>query len=192
MKRYIVFLAQLLSLVVLSGCFTTIKDNGTTPTPTPEVTEEPDDENSKEYVNEEYSFKTRYPSDWSVTYDVPGALVTFFSPDDEGFRSNVNILVDGGIGEHFTLDEYADLAIEELSSFIENFEQIDFDEFETDNWKGYYIIYTGTYSEYELAWAQVFFMENDNVYIITFASTIDKYEVYISDAEFIAENLVLE
>jgi effector-binding domain-containing protein len=119
-------------------------------------------------------------------------LVTFFSPDDEGFRSNVNILVDGGIGEHFTLDEYADLAIEELSSFIENFEQIDFDEFETDNWKGYYIIYTGTYSEYELAWAQVFFMENDNVYIITFASTIDKYEVYISDAEFIAENLVLE
>ncbi|HOA32548.1 MAG TPA: PsbP-related protein [Clostridia bacterium] len=100
--------------------------------------------------------------------------------------------MDEGIGAHYTLEEYADLAIDEMSSYIENYEQVDFDEFETDNWKGYYLIYTGTYQEFEIAWAQVFFMENDNIYILTFATTVDEYETYVPAAEYIAENFVLQ
>ncbi|HPZ53386.1 MAG TPA: hypothetical protein PLI11_10740 [Clostridia bacterium] len=70
MKRVVVFLALLFSLFVLTGCFSMVKNNGTGPTPTPEVTEDPDAGKYKEYVNEEYSFKAMYPSDWTISYSV--------------------------------------------------------------------------------------------------------------------------
>ncbi len=196
MKKFFVLVSLLLSLIILSGCLALIK-TGDKPTPsvttevTPEVTEEPGDGKSKEYVNEEYSFKTRYPSDWTLKFDIPGTLVTFMAPDDTGFVTNINILVEKGIGALYSLEEYADLATEQLSGVIADFDLVDFDEYETDNWKGYYIIYTGKYTQMELAWAQVFFMENNDVYIITFATTPDEYDIYVSDAEFIADNLQL-
>ena len=77
-----------------------------------EVTEDPDAGKYKEYVNR--NILSRPVSQrLTISYST-GVIATFYAPDDEGFRTNINILVDR-TGAHYTLEEYADLAIDEMS-----------------------------------------------------------------------------
>lgn len=188
MKKIILVLVILLSMAIIAGCDIDIPGTETTPEITPTST--PEEVNTKEYVNEQYSFKTRYPKDWTVNTTFQGVIVTFMCPDSSsGFTPNLNIVINGNLPGINTLDDLTAAAKSELSAAIENFQEIEMGDFSINGYDGKYIFYKGTVSGMDLVWAQVYSLNDGVAYIITYTADEANFEKYLEDAEIIAENI---
>lgn len=192
MKKLIVLLILLLSLLIAAGCnIGTNNDNDKTKSPETTSTEPPADD-TKDYVSEEYGFRTKYAKDWTVSNEIENVLVTFVCPDRKDFASNVNIMVFPGAAGVSDLEEFSELAKQDLESSIADYEELEYDDIETSAWKGKYIIFSGSYDTLELKWAQVWFIHDGDAYLITYVSDLARFDKYLDDAKIIAENLVIE
>jgi len=130
------------------------------------------------YVNEEYGFLISPPQGWTVQEESEGEILVYFlGPIDEGFRININILVEE---TQMSLQDYVDFNKDQLlyvlgaSIILEGGKII-------KGHEAYEVVFTWIYQTYDLQQKQVYLVEKGNGYVITFSALQTNYDNYITD-----------
>ena len=132
----------------------------------------------------DHPFAISYPEDWETERDSFGAVIIMFSPLSGGsdqFSENVNVVVEDLEGADITLDEYVDLAVEQLTEFIPDIDISDEFPDEMDTQPSWVIAYTGTQDGVEYNWVQEIALFDGSAYIITYTGE-DEFDTYLVHA----------
>ncbi|WP_128894877.1 DcrB-related protein [Longirhabdus pacifica] len=151
-------------------------------------TEESDEEDSssekemeaKEFELEEYNAGSYYislPVDWDIEIDqATNAIISLDSEFEGDFATNVNVLSEE-IPEGMTLEDYNQLSFESLAG-LKDYNQISSSDVTVNEITGKEVVYTYTYNNYNLQIKQVFYVEENIAYVITFSTTEEVYSSY--------------
>lgn len=137
-------------------------------------------ENWNTYSDDKVEIK--YPEDWSE--DASGQMGTslmLFSPlesDNDAFRDNVNIVIQNLQGQGYGLDEYISLSIDQIKLLITDAEIESSERLNGVNGEYHKLVYFGKQGQFELRFEQLFWIIDEEVFIITFGCEDDKYNMY--------------
>lgn len=177
---------------------TTTTTTGSTTTASPGTTAAPtttsggfDPGPTVRFGSSDYPFSIEYPANWESQRDSFGAVIIVLSPltdSDDQFAENVNVVVEDLGGADLTLDEYVDLAVAQLESFIPGF--LISDEFaaEMGDQPSWFIVYTGVQDGDAYKWAQEIALFEGSAYIITYTGAPDGFDLYLPHALAIFES----
>jgi hypothetical protein len=150
------------------------------------------------YVNEEYGISMRPPQGWTIKEESEGmVLVYFLGPIDEGFRININIVVEETTYVEMSLQEYVDACKEQLQSVLKA-SIISEGSRTIKGHEAYEVVFTWISETYDFQQKQVYLVEKGNGYVITCTALQTNYDNYVPDFdesvetfEFIAEEPIL-
>jgi phage tail sheath protein FI len=135
-------------------------------------------QNTKTLAKGMYSIK--YPTSWKLDGT---ATATAFSIVDttydtaNPFVENLNLIVSEISG--YTPKTYADYAKTFLPTKIKTFKVIEEKEIKQGGKTGYYLVFKGKQDKDALKWKQIYFIEKNKLYTITFTAAENKYDEYI-------------
>ena len=130
------------------------------------------------YVNEEYGFFISPPQGWIVQEESEGEILVYFlGPIDEGFRININILVEE---TQMSLQDYVDFNKDQLLSVLGASIILEGSRI-IQGHEAYEVVFTWVYQTYDFQQKQVYLVEKGNGYVITFSALQTNYDSYITD-----------
>ncbi|OCQ96796.1 serine/threonine protein kinase [Nostoc sp. MBR 210] len=142
-----------------------------------------------------HGVKINYPDNWAVQ-ETPNAvtqdIVTFLSPkqsDSDQFQELVTIRVEALSS---TLDESKDLFIREVKNTVDDAQIESSSEITLANQRANQLVFTGKIDNGRLKSLQVWTLQNDNAYIITYTATVDEYNNFLPIAEKMIQSFVFE
>ncbi|BAY18166.1 TPR repeat-containing serine/threonine protein kinase [Anabaenopsis circularis NIES-21] len=139
--------------------------------------------------------KINYPENWSVQA-TPNAvtqdIVTFLSPkqsDADQFPEILTIRVEPLSS---TLDESKDLFIREVKNTIDDAQIESSHETTLANKRANQLVFTGKSDTGRLKSLQVWTLQNDNAYIITYTANLEDYQKFLPIVEKMIQSFVIE
>ncbi|MBU7581318.1 MAG: serine/threonine protein kinase [Nostoc sp. TH1S01] len=142
-----------------------------------------------------HGVKINYPDNWAVQ-ETPNAvtqeIVTFLSPkqgNQDQFQELITIRVEPLSS---TLDESKDLFIKEVKNTIDDAQIENSSETTLANKRAKQLVFTGKSDNDRLKSLQVWTLQNDNAYIITYTATVDEYNQLLPIAEKMIQSFVIE
>ncbi|WP_193199269.1 serine/threonine-protein kinase [Nostoc sp. MG11] len=138
------------------------------------------------YENSSYGIKINYPENWArqdVANPVTGELVTFLSPkqsDADKFQEKLTISTEP---LSTTLDESRELFIQEIKNSLSGANILDTSETTMANKRANKLVFTGKSGENILKNLQVWTLQGDQAYVITYTAAIDDYDKFVQTAE---------
>lgn len=123
-----------------------------------------------------------YPTSWD--FDDSGLMGTSFiimsqqeSPEDL-FRENVNYSSQDLSEYNMNLDQFVALSEQQLFQMITDANLISSERISHQGKDMHTLVYTGKQGQYALQFYQLFWLDTDIAYVLTFTSEIDQYEKY--------------
>lgn len=156
MKKTGVFVAVLL-LAWLSGCTQTVP--------------------SRTYTNSQYGVALNPPEEWGIHENISGVVVSF-SPLGR-FNVSLNISSPVTLDEGLALSTFADRLEESFTLVQQNFTLVYRDWRKIDGLNAYEIIYSYRENGSSMEALQVAVKKGKTVFLITFATPVDLYPMYI-------------
>jgi eukaryotic-like serine/threonine-protein kinase len=143
------------------------------------------------YENADYGFKVDYPEAWSQQNrdDFFATGVTFFAPlenNSDQFKERVSVFVEN-LSDDISLAQYTEESIAEVKKLsdpnVEEAKAINLGENQ-----GRQIIYTGEENGSSVQKMQVWSVQNERVYIVTYTALPDSYNNYLPTIEKMIES----
>lgn len=188
------FLVAIILIIIISGIVFIVlpKLNTTDPAKdqqNPSNTENDAIENSgntiyKDYVNSNLGIKFMYPVNYELSEDFAGITIVYVLSEREDatdlFRENLNVNIQDLSAQPMTLDEYHNLSLEQIETFIANSEVISVNKTTLAGKPAYEVIYIGQASEgYDLKWKQSWTVVDDTAYVITYTAESSQFDNYL-------------
>jgi len=96
------------------------------------------------------------------------------------FRENINLVIQSTAGYNISLDQYVQISLDQISTFISNENIIESERIKENNSKEFHrLVYTGEQGQYNLKWLQYYWIVDENAYVLTLTCEIDQYENYL-------------
>ncbi len=136
------------------------------------------------YEDRFHGVRIQYPAGWEVTEDDQPVDVVFRSPAGDSspdYTENLNINIDY-IPAGFTLDEYTQLNIEDLSSQLDT-QVSGSSDFTLSGKPGKKLEINKTLQGVEIRSTLVFLVENSRAYVITYDALAETYDQYLPVAD---------
>ncbi len=135
--------------------------------------------NFKKYAKENIAIN--YPDSWRL--DVSGQMNTEFIlfselEENDTFQENINLLKQDLKGQGFTMESYVKLSKNQIKKMVPNGKIIE-SKYVNDDQPHYVIIWSGFVSGNNLKFKQLFFLENENAYVLTFTTLPETFDQYI-------------
>lgn len=145
---------------------------------------------------EDNSYSVKYPSDWEVnSTGMMGTSFILFSPLAEGqdnFKENVNLLIQDLSEYDLDLDKYVEISVGQIKTMITNSNIIESKTIKSELGEYQKMIYTGEQGMFKLKFEQYYWVINNNAYVLTFTSELDKYLNYKETGEAILNSFVIK
>ena len=138
------------------------------------------------YTSYQYDLRMDYPSDWVKREGFMGTIVVFMAPTEgmeDGSPANMNVLMQDITFQTMTLDDYTELSIEQLESFITDFDLIEEDDITLAGAPAKKLVYTGEQGVFEIKWVQVWGIKDSKVYVLTFTTHEDRFNEFSGIAD---------
>ena len=150
----------------------------------------------KSYKNSEHGFSIKYPAAWSLEENKNGAVVLFYSPQENDldfFKESVNVVVQDISGNPMDIRGYSQLAIEQMEAvFGENMIIIESAPTFFADRTGYKLIFLGKGPETDLRYMSVWTIEGLTAYQVTYTSLNSQYERYVSKVKRMLRSFRIE
>lgn len=160
-----------------------------------ESTETPVDTTSSFHGDQAGGFSLSYPGSWSEQEPATGLIVAaLFAPEstiDEGFRTNINVVVEP-LNVDMDSQAYADANISLVSGTFEGFEELDRGTTTIDGDPALWIEYTALFQDRTVKQRQVYFTRGRNGFVITYSATEDSFEDQLSAASLVEGSFRLD
>lgn len=145
---------------------------------------------------EDNSYSVKYPSDWEVnSTGMMGTSFILFSPLAEGldnFKENVNLLIQDLSEYDLDLDKYVEISVGQIKTMITNSNIIESKTIKSELGEYQKMIYTGEQGVFKLKFEQYYWVKNNNAYVLTFTSELDKYLNYKETGEAILNSFIIK
>jgi serine/threonine-protein kinase len=138
------------------------------------------------YDSPDYGIRIKYPAEWTKQEQVMGAVVVFFAPTEgpsDIFQDNVNIIVQDLSAQPMTLDEYTELSLGQIEQFITDPSILDSSAVTLADIPGHRVVYTGKQGQYDLKWMQVWTVQNNKAYVISYTAETSKYSAFLETVQ---------
>lgn len=142
-------------------------------------------EGFQRYTNDKFDLSIDYPEDWT-TKDVNETTFGFVSPktvNEDSFMENVGVQVVSLNGQTVSLEEYANLLIDQAKTDISDFELISS---ETVPGEGvyvdtHYVTYDGSQGELQMSYESALIIDshNDRAFVLTYSAEKDHFSDYV-------------
>jgi hypothetical protein len=159
--------------------------------------ETPNLETGKVYKDtvENINFNIKYPQNWERqnlgTDQLTGDVAVFFPSQYSDLQSCTPLLSINfeSLQKTQTLDEYTQLAIEEINKNTTETNIIETQEITLANYKGKKLVYTGKDGQCNLKVMQVLRLKKNKVFYLTYRANEDNYCVFVKTAENMISSL---
>ena len=145
---------------------------------------------------EDKSYSVKYPSDWEVNNTgMMGTPFILFSPlteTQDNFKENVNLLIQDLSAYDLDLDKYVEISVSQIKTMITNSNVIESKNIKSEFGEYQKMIYTGEQGMFKLKFEQYYWVINNNAYVLTFTSELDKYLNYKETGEAILNSFVIK
>lgn len=136
-------------------------------------------------------YSIKYPSFWSVN-ETPAKktkLVLWTDAVVGQFLSNINLMVHNLEGMNLDLDGYTNKSLEQINL---KGKLISSNRKTNNNIQFHEVVFEMPYENYELRYMQYYFVKDTKAYVLTYTTTIDKYESLIGEAQQIMNSFSLK
>ncbi len=140
------------------------------------------------FASVEYGVSMTRPEGWTEMRDYMGTLVIFLlaneGPEDV-FSENISLTVKSIDDGTVDLNEYSDIAVGLLEAEIDNFESLEYADYELGGLPGKKLVYTGAYGDVTAKWLQAWTKIDNNLYMFTFTAiedSFDGFEAVVNEA----------
>ena len=138
-----------------------------------------DDNKFVPYQNETYKFKLEYPEGWKIIEGYRQVAVAFAPMSERGFHPNVNIVVqDMSNYPGLTLQKFGENGLLQLGELVTDFKLISIEKSSLYGKPALICIFDGKQGIYNLRWMQVYTLNNNRAYVITFTSGNTEFNTY--------------
>lgn len=135
---------------------------------------------------EQDNYAISYPKDWISSDQKPQPSMQFLlltdekSQNEDQFRENINLTTEDLGGTTFSLEEYAKISLDQITSQIPTAEVLSNDPTKIDNWEARTVVWRADFgNNMILQFKQVFLINGGQAYVLTFSSTKAEYDEYI-------------
>jgi hypothetical protein len=141
-------------------------------------------------------YSIQYPPTWQL--DSSGQMGTsflLFSPQEsgeDGFRENVNLLIQDMAGENIDLDKYTKISEEQIKTMMPNSKLIESTRIKKDATEYHKIIYNGDQEGLHLKFEQYYWVIGNKAFLLTFTSEQNKYDAFKKVGESIMNSFILK
>jgi|GEM_PF-4186610 hypothetical protein len=146
------------------------------------------------YRNRQYNLTIEYPIGWTVEEGFFGTLVSFISPLRDArdqLTENVNVLIQDQGGEMVDLALATNIALEELQK-LPNFILVTSEPTTVGGRRAHAVVYTSeSDGSTSLKFKQVWTMQNDGLYVFSFAAEPSQYDEYVQIFERMLDTVSL-
>ena len=132
------------------------------------------------YVDEDNGFSILPPQEWEASFDTPGTVVTFMSPqedDADAVRENFNIAV-LAIDELPAPEALADEVFDSVRGTFEDLELLSAEEVTLNGMPADRIEYKCTFQQLRLRMVQYLVLTDGADYVLTFSAHDEAYDAY--------------
>ncbi len=137
----------------------------------------------KYYENTEFNFSLQYPSSWITQEGVMGtkylAFLSALENENDLFQENINIVVEDLTGIDITLKNYFELSYAQLEKIISDFSLISSESSIVANKDSETIIFSGVQGQLRLKWLQVYILNNNKAYVVTYTAEEKEFIKYL-------------
>ncbi len=144
-----------------------------------------------DYVNTSAAIRCKYPSDWMLKEGLHGSVVLFFAPVHPAgvhFRENVNIMREDLTYQPLTLDQYQDSTIRSVQQLFSNVKVQEMSIITFAQNPGRRLMYTGNKDQFSMKFLQVWTINDDRVFILSYVAEEVKYAVFLPQVERMIES----
>jgi len=192
MKK-IVSLVLVMWLLLLLGCTKNTwiqsdspiipKISHTTSGNIPENTIEEQVSERQTYENKTDGFSLQFPSTWTFQEQAYGASVVFSSPTSETDKIKENVAITRTpLNKTYTVEEYYIINKERLAT-QNGYNEIENSIIKINNLDAKKIIFTSTFEDKKLQFEEIFIIDNNFLYTITYTATQDTFDKYIKKVD---------
>ena len=136
---------------------------------------------------EENNYSLQYPDSWDL--DKSGQMGMSFmvlsqqvTPND-GFRENVNLLIQNLTGLNITLDKFVEISQEQIKTMMTNGNLLESKRVKANGKTLHKVIYTGEHGVLKFKFKQFYWVENERAYILTFTCEASQFDLYSETGE---------
>ena len=140
-------------------------------------------------------FAISYPTDWESSSQLSQPGMQFLLLSDEStqnndkFRENINLTTENLGGQNLTMDEYAQLSIDQILTQIPNSKLESKTTSKLDGQESREIIWSGIIDNgIVLKFKQLFTLYNGKAYILTFSSSTAEYDQFVTVADTVFDS----
>ena len=135
------------------------------------------------YENVEHGIEIDYPDNWilEAVEDPFGTVARFYPQESQGEKNPVLVTMEvGDIDSNTSLDDYNTAEIGKIIEYLPAAKLIDSRSIELNNIPAHRIVYTGQKKDSDTTtkYLQVWFMEADKVFVLTYVAPEDKYQEF--------------
>ena len=145
---------------------------------------------------EDKSYSVKYPSDWEVnSTGMMGTSFILFSPlteTQDNFKENVNLLIQDLSAYDLNLDKYVEISVGQIKTMVTNSNILESKTIKSEFGEYQKMIYTGEQGMFKLKFEQYYWVKNNNAYVLTFTSELDKYLNYKEIGEAILNSFEIK
>lgn len=148
----------------------------------------PDESIFLPYENLDYGIAIHYPEDWSLQENVMGTTALFFSPltdETDPFRDNVNIIIQNLSAQPLTLEQYTALSLDQIHQYFTDVTVLASGKTRIAGGDAYMVVYTGKQGQFQLKWKQVWLIQNNMAYIISYTAQERDYDRYLESVDYL-------
>lgn len=129
-------------------------------------------------------FSIQYPVGRNYQENVYGSHVMFFSPQLswDNFRENVGI-VSERLPDEMSIDDYYMTIQQQLSSFIQNYQEISNEDVSLGTLPAKKVVYVGAQGDYKLKRMQTILIKDKQVYILSYTASEGTFDDFSQEAE---------
>jgi serine/threonine-protein kinase len=147
------------------------------------------------YENHNYGIKIKYPQSWeiqNINNPITGEVVTFWSPKQYNMnrlQEKLTISVENFSG---TLDEFRESSIKDIKNHMIDAKIVNTNSTLLSHKFANQLVFTGKDGKSRIKNLQVFTLEDDKAYVITYTATIDNYDDFLQTAENMIKSFEIE
>ena len=140
------------------------------------------------YKNIDYGIEIEYPDNWELEKieDIFGTVVIFYPGNIKGETIPIQVTIEvKNIKSNISLDEYTTSAISKITEFLPEAYIIRSQHITLGKKPAHRVIYTGKNrdTDFTSKYLQVWLLEGDQVYIMTYVAPEDRYQDFVGTVE---------
>lgn len=136
------------------------------------------DPNMKEYENAANGFSLQYPKEWSLQEGAAGTVAAFLSPAEgtsDTFQENITVTVQDLSQQPMDLKAYTELSTKQVETMFKT--TLDKNEdIKLGDLDAHEVVYNAKQQNMDLRFHQVFAVQNNKAYILTFTAKQDTFD----------------